>query len=198
MNKRTYRDICRFIGAIIFFWLYIPHFIVICLLKSKIKKLIFSDINKLKNQINIKLGQRATLIYFLHNNSYYRSLFYHRIGPIPSFIISWYRPGCKYFCLSYTTLIDEGFQFFHPFSTIINAQSIGKNFTCLQCTTIGSKAKGRPIIGDNVSLGANVTLIGNITIGNNVIIGAGSVVVKDVPDNVVIGGNPAKIIRHTY
>ncbi|MFT0295991.1 hypothetical protein [Bacteroides faecis] len=37
-------------------------------------------------------------------------------------------------------------------------------------------------------------LIGNITIGNNVIIGAGAVVVKDVPDNAVVGGVPAKIL----
>lgn len=53
----------------------------------------------------------------------------------------------------------------------------------------------RPIIGNNVTLGASVTIIGEIHIGDNVIIGAGSVVVKDVPNNVVIAGNPAKIIH---
>ncbi len=52
------------------------------------------------------------------------------------------------------------------------------------------------VIGDNVSLGANVTVIGNVHIGNNVIVGAGSVVIKDVPDNCVVAGNPAKIIRY--
>ena len=40
-----------------------------------------------------------------------------------------------------------------------------------------------------------VVIIGNITIGNNVTIGAGSVVVKDVPDNAVVVGNPAKIVK---
>lgn len=35
-----------------------------------------------------------------------------------------------------------------------------------------------------------------VNIGNNVVIASGSVVVKDVQDNVVVGGNPAKIIRH--
>ena len=50
-----------------------------------------------------------------------------------------------------------------------------------------------PTIGDNVSIGANATIIGDITICNNVIIGAGSVVVKDVPDNCIVSGNPAKI-----
>lgn len=82
----------------------------------------------------------------------------------------------------------------HPYATIINAESIGANFSCIHCTTIGAH-KGRAVIGDNVSLGANVTIIGNIHIGNNVVIGAGSVVVKDVPDNCVVAGNPAKIIR---
>ena len=52
-----------------------------------------------------------------------------------------------------------------------------------------------PIIGDNVYLGANVCIIGDIKIGNNVIVGAGAVVVKDVPDNCIVAGNPARIIR---
>ena len=54
-----------------------------------------------------------------------------------------------------------------------------------------------PSIGDNVSLGANVNILGDITIGDNVVIGAGSVVVKDVPSNCVVAGNPAKIIHKT-
>ena len=71
----------------------------------------------------------------------------------------------------------------HPYATVINAESIGKNFSCIHCTTLGAKCEDRPIIGDNVSLGANVTIIGKVHIGNNVTIGAGSVVVKDIPDN---------------
>lgn len=47
-----------------------------------------------------------------------------------------------------------------------------------------------------MSLGANVNIIGDIKIGDNVIIGAGSVVVRDVPDNCVVAGNPAKIIKY--
>lgn len=60
----------------------------------------------------------------------------------------------------------------------------------------GDKNGKRPIIGDNVFLGANVTIIGGVRIGNNVEVGAGSVVVKDVPDNCVVAGNPAKIIKY--
>lgn len=51
-------------------------------------------------------------------------------------------------------------------------------------------------IGNNVSIGCNVCIIGSIRIGNNVKIGAGSVVIKDVPDNCVIAGNPAKVIKY--
>ena len=51
------------------------------------------------------------------------------------------------------------------------------------------------MIGNNVSVGCNVCIIGGIRIGNNVTIGAGSVVVNDVPDNCIIAGNPAEIIR---
>ncbi|MBR5844216.1 MAG: hypothetical protein IKY75_06510 [Bacteroidaceae bacterium] len=83
----------------------------------------------------------------------------------------------------------------HPYATIINAESIGKNFSCIHCTTLGATSKGRPTIGDYVSLGANVTIIGNVHIGNNVTIGAGSVVVSDLPDNCVAVGNPAKVIK---
>jgi serine acetyltransferase len=87
----------------------------------------------------------------------------------------------------------------HPYATIINAKSIGDNFKICHLTTIGNKQYGRndliPTIGNNVSLGANVTIIGDITIGNNVIVGAGSVVVNDIPDNCVVVGNPARIVK---
>ena len=50
-------------------------------------------------------------------------------------------------------------------------------------------------IGDNVWIGGNVCIMPGVTIGNNVVIGAGSVVTKDIPDNVVAAGNPCRIIR---
>lgn len=57
---------------------------------------------------------------------------------------------------------------------------------------IGSSGKVK--IGNNVFIGMNSTILKGCTIGNNVIIGANSLVNKDFPDNVVIAGNPAKII----
>ena len=46
------------------------------------------------------------------------------------------------------------------------------------------------------SIGANTTILAGITIGKSAMIGAGSVVVNDVPENAVVVGNPAKIIRY--
>ena len=51
------------------------------------------------------------------------------------------------------------------------------------------------VIGDDVWLGANCTVLPGVTIGSNVIIAAGAVVNRDVPDNCVFGGVPARFIR---
>lgn len=50
-------------------------------------------------------------------------------------------------------------------------------------------------IGRNCWLGANVVVVPGVTIGDNVVVGAGSVVTRDLPDNVVAVGNPCKILR---
>ncbi|WP_367371331.1 sugar O-acetyltransferase [Pediococcus parvulus] len=56
---------------------------------------------------------------------------------------------------------------------------------------------GAPItIGDSVWMGGCVTVLPGVTIGNRVVVGAGSVVTKSFPDDVVIVGNPARIIHH--
>ncbi|QUH30547.1 sugar O-acetyltransferase [Vallitalea guaymasensis] len=50
-------------------------------------------------------------------------------------------------------------------------------------------------IGDNVWIGGNVVINPGVNIGNNVVIGSGSVVTKDIPDNMIAVGNPCKVIR---
>ena len=106
-----------------------------------------------------------------------------------------YNQLCKIFTSS---LIKGGLVVYHPYATVINAKKIGKNFTFRNGLTIGNKNNDNtllPTIGNNVEVGANVVIIGDIEIGDNVTIGAGSVVVKSVPSNCVIAGNPARIIK---
>ena len=55
---------------------------------------------------------------------------------------------------------------------------------------------GIPVtIGNNVWIGGRAVINPGVTIGDNVVVASGAVVTKDVPDNVVVGGNPARIIK---
>ena len=51
-------------------------------------------------------------------------------------------------------------------------------------------------IKDFVWCGSNVTIVPGVTVGEGVVIGAGSVVVNDIPDYAVVGGNPAKVLKY--
>lgn len=112
--------------------------------------------------------------------------------------------------------IGENTYFFDPINTTVDSKrisyvQIGRN--C--CITAGVKLlchdyswtsliethnvilpdPGKEInIGDNVFIGWDALIIGPVTVGSNVIIAANAVVTKDIPDNVVVAGVPAKII----
>ena len=193
MDKRLIRDSLRLMSALLFSFLYTPHYL--CLIVYGGGKSVLSDLKRYTQQVKINMPIWVFFIYMLHNNRYYRSLFYYRIGPVWSLLISWYRPGDRYFTIAKDMSVGEGLLMAHPYATILNAESTGRNFSCLHCTTIGKTLKGRPVIGDNVSLGANVTIVGPVHIGNNVTVGAGSVIVKDIPDNCVVVGNPQRIVK---
>lgn len=199
MNKRRIRDEIRLLLSCIMIIAYIPH-IVVFYVFNEIRTLVKSDLIAIRHQLQLNLPLFIQFVFQLHNNRYFRHVFYYRIGPILSMLISWWRPGDKYFWIPFSTKVGKGLSYAHPYSTILNAESIGDNFSCLHCTTIGKKGPGerRPRIGNNVTVGCHVAIIGDITIGNNVTIGAGSVVVRDVPDNVVVVGNPARIIKYNH
>lgn len=97
--------------------------------------------------------------------------------------------------------ISEGLYLVHPgFRRIDRFVKIGRNCIILPMVLFGRK---RPtdvysdiIIGDKCYISTGVTILGPVTIGNNVTIGAGAVVTKDIPDNVVVGGIPAQILKY--
>lgn len=126
----------------------------------------------------------------------YRSVFYYRIGMRTSKLISWLAPGQNQLYI-HCNKIGKGLVIQHGHSTRIGAQRIGDNCQIWHNVTIGtnkSHSKNLPIIGNNVKICTGSIVIGNINIGDNATIGAGAIVVKDVPANSVVVGNPAHII----
>lgn len=75
---------------------------------------------------------------------------------------------------------------------------IGNNCVIGSCVTFGGRSGifEVPVVGNNVYIGTGSKLLGNITIGNNVTIGANAVVLSNIPDNAVVVGIPAKIIKY--
>ena len=108
--------------------------------------------------------------------------------------------------------IEVGKEFFANYNFIVldvGKVKIGDNFMCgpnVQISTAGhplhpeSRASGYEYgiditIGDNVWIGGNVLVCPGVTLGSNVVIGGGSVVTKDIPDNMLAYGNPCRVIR---
>lgn len=60
----------------------------------------------------------------------------------------------------------------------------------------GNAKMGKVVIGKNVFIGSNVKVLKSVFIGDNSVIANGSIVTKSIPENVVAGGIPAKVLRH--
>lgn len=95
--------------------------------------------------------------------------------------------------------IGKGFYIGHWGQIFVSSEAvIGNNCNISQGVTIGvsnrGNNKGAPTIGDRVYIGPGVKIFGNIKIGNDVSIGANDVVTKDIPDNSVAVGIPARVI----
>lgn len=95
-------------------------------------------------------------------------------------------------------VLGKGVTIWHWGYIVINELAkLGDNCVLNPGIIIGHKEPGStpPQIGNNVFVGAGAKIIGNITIGNNVTIAPNSSVVHDIPDNCVVAGSPAKIIK---
>lgn len=99
----------------------------------------------------------------------------------------------------YTTQIgDESRLAYGGIGVVIHGRSIiGKRVIIGQNVTIGRALdpEGIPNIGDNVYISTGAKILGNITVGNNVIIGANAVVTKSIPNNCIVAGVPARLLR---
>ncbi len=96
--------------------------------------------------------------------------------------------------------IGEGLFIDHGSGVVIGETAvIGDNVTLYQGATLGGTGKDtgkrHPTLGDGVTVGAGAKVLGPIKIGNHVKIGAGAIVLKDVPDNCTVVGNPGRIVR---
>jgi acetyltransferase-like isoleucine patch superfamily enzyme len=89
---------------------------------------------------------------------------------------------------------------FAPEFTIIDEDAwLGPNVVCTNAKYPQSPGVRERLVGPRImsraKIGANSTLLPGVTIGRNALVGAGSVVTRDVPDNAVVAGNPARILK---
>lgn len=98
--------------------------------------------------------------------------------------------------MSYRATVGDGLQFVHFGGVVVSQDAIlGNNCTIYQCVTIGKTGdKGAPVIGNNCTFYAGAKVLG-VRVGNNVEVGANAVVLKDCPDNAVVAGVPAKVLK---
>lgn len=163
-------------------------------------KIIKSDLFRYGGQTSLLRGFKSEGFRYMYNfrkASQYKRFsargFYYRLNLR--------RLGYKYgFQIPLHTQIGEGFYIGHFGTIVINGKAkLGKFCNIAHNTTIGQanrgSLKGYPTIGDMVWIGTGSVIVGNIKIGSNVLIAPNSFVNMDVPENSLVLGNPAKIIK---
>ncbi|APY12402.1 hypothetical protein BWZ22_14735 [Seonamhaeicola sp. S2-3] len=181
----------------ILFYIYrvllIPH--VVLYLFSTNKETISKDLDRWCVAKSIKGSKINSLLYLLCHSKDFRTIFYFRINNPIKHLFKLYCKGEQNFTIDVNTKLGGGILTGHPYCTILNAKSIGENFYVNHLVTVGEIDGKKPTIGNNVSIFTGAIVIGDIVIGDNAKIGAGAVVVKNVPENATVVGNPAKIIN---
>lgn len=161
------------------------------------------DMEVFRNELSDKYEQMnpnkvINFVMWMYFKPYLRNLFYHRAGGLFKELFAWMSPEDRSLHL-HTKKIGKGCHLEHSENSFIVGAVIGDNFYCLHNVTIGNdngSHPGKPIIGNNVRVMTGAVVLGGITIGDNVTIAANAVVRTDVPDNVLVGGIPAKILKY--
>ena len=166
------------------FWRLIPAYMCICMAPEEVKDVVIEELYHWK-----KCDKRNEVSRFdifsglMLERKEYRSL-----------LLKVLFPGMETLYIN-TPEIGPRLFIQHGFATNISAKQIGSDCWINQQVTIGyTFAPEPPIIGNGVRISAGAKVVGNITIGDNAIIAANAAVVKDVGENEVVGGVPAKII----
>lgn len=168
--------------------------------RSPQRQIIDQDIEKWISTVsNSPITGVRGLVLLLFTKPQFRNLFFYRIKTHSVLLHKLCPADPTLIIADDCGEIEGGLYFEHALCSHLSLNHLGRNCLIRQLTTFGVKSKNRhserPWVGDNVDFGANVTCIGDIHIGNNAIIAAGSVVVKDVPANSIVAGNPAKVIK---
>ncbi|MEH2349548.1 MAG: serine acetyltransferase [Nostoc sp.] len=175
---------------------------LILFIVSTKKEVILADVRRWAENFGlIDSSDWVNMLYFLEKYPEFRTLYYYRIkkGNFIALVLMhiikiFYKESPSLFL--YCDNIGSGLFIQHGFSTIVSAESIGENCWINQQVTIGYSSKmERPTIGNNVTINAGAKIIGKVTLNDNVTVGANAVVVKSVPNNCVVVGIPAYIIR---
>lgn len=174
---------------------YLP---ILILVKMRGQKEVYSLCNRWFEVLPIERQKSmlCNMLILFHKLTEFRSTLYYYLR-IRSGFIKWLYPGMTNLYINSASIIGKGLVIQHGHSTRVGCEKMGNNCQIWQNVTIGkSKSGGRkPIIGSNVKICCNAVVVGNINIGDNVTIGAGAIVIKDVPSNCVVVGNPAKIVK---
>ena len=95
-------------------------------------------------------------------------------------------------------VLGAGLTLPHPSGIVVGRGSrIGESVTLYQHVTLGRNLRDEryPVIGDGVVIYAGAVVAGGVAVGARAVIGAGAIVVDDVPEDAVVGGNPARVLR---